>query len=199
MKRFAVNVVILPPETVMDFVIGLNKTLCERNPSNIVLNKVNFLPHVSMAMGCIREDRLDEANKLLQSIATQHHLPELHASHIKTVKTTSDTIVTLDFEVSSGLATLHESIVNAFKPLLTQDATEEDLYDIPPIKPSSLEWINTYIPSACFDNFWPHITVGFGEPPSDFRPFTFSASRLAICHLGNNCTCRSILKEVSLG
>ena len=183
----------------MDFVIELNKTLCEKNPLNIVLNKINYLPHVSMAMGCLREDRLDEANKILQSIATQHQLPELHASHINTVKTTSgNTIVTLDFELSPGLATLHESIVNAFKPLLTQDATEADLNDSPPINASSLEWINNFIPSSCFHNFWPHITLGFGEPPDSFQPFTFRASRLAICHLGNHCTCRRILKEALL-
>ena len=199
MKKFAVNVVILPPESVMDFAIEINKTLCKKNPSNIVLNKVNYLPHISMAMGCLREDKLDEANKILESIATNHRLQELHASHINTVKTTSgNTIATLDFEISPELAALHESIVSAFKPLLTQDAKEEDLNDLPPINPSSLEWINNFIPDACFNNFWPHITIGFGEPPSDFRPFTFRASRLAMCHLGNHCTCRSILKEALL-
>ena len=183
----------------MDLVLEWNSVLCKDRPSNIVLDKMNCLPHISIAMGCLPADQLEHAYGILQSIANQHHVLELRVPHIKTVGTTpGDNIVTFDIDLSQELAGLHESIVTAFRSLLTQDATEADMNDLPPIDTSTLDWINHYIPHHCFGNFWPHITVGFGESPNIFQPYSFQASRLAICHLGNHCTCRSILGEVFL-
>jgi hypothetical protein len=123
----------------------------------------------------------------------------LQAPDIKTVNTASgDRVASLDIAHSRELTMLHESIVTAFRPLLTQDVTEEDLNDAPPIDPSSLDWINHYIPDHCFQNFWPHITLGFGVLSDSFQPFSFHASRLAICHLGNYCTCSRVLAELFL-
>jgi hypothetical protein len=199
MKRFAIDVVILPPDHVMDLALELNRELCRSRPDNIVLNKANYLPHITMAMGCLSESRLERANEILQSLANQHHTLELHIAHVKTIDTASgNTIITLDIEENTGLTRLHESIVSAFQPLLTQDVTADNMYDPSPIEPSSIDWINRFIPHYCFQNFWPHITLGFGAPPSNFQPFSFQASRLAICHLGNHCTCRSTLAESTL-
>lgn len=196
MKRFAVDVVILPPDSIMDRAIEWNRMMRKTQRENIVLDKTLCLPHISLAMGCLREEQLKDANALLQSIALQHRELELHVPNIKTVKTASgDNVISFDIDLSPELARLHESIVNAFTPFLTQNATEADLYDLRPINPSSLDWINRFIPQYCFDHFWPHITLGFGEPAIDFMPYSFQASRLAICHLGNHCTCRKILAE----
>lgn len=199
MKRFAVDVVILPPDPVMDLALEWNQLLCNTHPTNIVLDKLHYLPHITMAMGCLPADQLEHANALLQSIASRHHVLELQVPHLKTVDTSSgDTIVTFDIDLSTELAALHESIVTAFSPLLSRDVTEADIYDPPPIEPSALDWINHYIPHYCFQHFWPHITLGFGEAPANFKAYSFKASRLAICHLGNHCTCRSILGEAFL-
>ena len=199
MKRFAINVVLLPPDPVMDLALEWNQVLCKSRSKNIVLNKKDYLPHISMAMGCLSANQLEHANTILQSMATQHHALELRVPHIRTVETASgDSVITFDIDLSPELTGLHESIVTAFRPLLTQDVTEADINDLPPIDTSSLEWINHYIPHHCFQHFWPHITLGFGAPPRNFKPCSFQASRLAICHLGNHCTCRKILGEVFL-
>lgn len=183
----------------MDLVLEWNRELCKARPTNIVLDKMHYMPHISMAMGCLPADQLEHANAILQSMATQHYELELRVPHIKTVDTESgDRVVTFDIDLSPQLAGLHESIVNAFGPLLTQDVTEAAINDLPPIDSSTLDWINHFIPHYCFQHFWPHITLGFGAPPPDFRPFSFQASRLAICHLGNHCTCSKILGEVFL-
>lgn len=199
MKRFAVGVVILPPDPVMDLALEWNQLLCKTHPTNIVLDKIHYLPHITMAMGCLPEDQLEHANALLKSITSKHQPLELKAPYFKTVDTSSgDTVVTLDIYPSPELAELHESIVTAFSPLFSQDVTEVDIYDPPPIDPSAIDWINRYIPHYCFQDFWPHITLGFGEAPADFKPYSFTASRMAICHLGNHCTCRNILGEAFL-
>ncbi len=45
----------------------------------------------------------------------------------------------------------------------------------------------------------PHITLGYGQakPPFSF-PVAFAAARLALCHLGNHCTCRKVLASCRL-
>ena len=199
MKKIAINVVLLPPDPETDMILGWNQTLCKARPANIALGKLQYLPHISMVMGCIREDQLDQARTLLQGIADKHSALALQVPNIRTVSTASgNTIITLDINLTLELAALHESLVGAFRPLLTQDADEAALNDIPPISPDAIAWINHFIPDQCFDHFWPHITLGFGDPPPDFRPISFQGSRLAICHLGNYCTCRTILAEAIL-
>jgi hypothetical protein len=199
MKRFAIDIVLLPPDPVLDRVLEWNSMLCKTRPATIALDKKHYLPHISIVMGCLSEDRLEQANTILQSIAIQHNLLELQAPYISTVDTASgNSVVSLDIDLSPELVRVHETIVRAFRPLLTQDTIEADMHDPPPIDSSSLNWINHFIPNYCFQHYWPHITLGFGEPPGHFQPFTFQASRLAICHLGNHCTCRKILAEVLL-
>ncbi len=199
MKKFAINVVILPPDQVMDLALEWNQMLCKARPANIALGKSQYLPHISMVMGCIREEQLDQANALLQSIAAKHSALNLQVPNIRTVSGASgNSVITLDINLTRELAALHESIVDAFRPLLTQDADESAINDIPPISSDAIFWINHYIPDQCFDQFWPHITLGFGDPPPNFRPISFQGSRLAICHLGNHCTCRTILAEAIL-
>ena len=199
MKRYAVNVAILPPEPVMDLALEWNKKLVKNRAANITLDKTNFMPHVSLVMGCLRADQLDRANEILQSIAGRHKTLDLKIPHIRTVNTSSgDTVITFDINPTDELTKLHESVVNAFKPLLTQDAISDDVHGPPPINNAALNWINNYVPHHCFDHFWPHITIGFGESPGHVTSSSFQASRLAICHLGNHCTCRNILGETSL-
>jgi hypothetical protein len=199
MKKLAINVVMLPPDPVMDLALEWNKILCKARPANIVLGKSEYVPHISMVMGCIREEQLDQANELLQSLATQHSALALQVPNIRTVSSASgNSVITLNINLTLELAALHESIVDAFRPLLSQDADEAAINDIPPISSDAILWINHYIPDQCFDHFWPHITLGFGDPPRTFQPISFQGSRLAICHLGNYCTCRTILSEAIL-
>jgi len=199
MKRFAVNIVILPPDPVMDLVLKWNAKLRENQPANIALSKSQYLPHISIVMGCIRADQFGQAKSTLQSIAAMHRVLELYIPHIRIVNASSSRqIITFDVNLSQELNSLHEAIVKAFRPLLTQDADESNINDPPPITADTLHWINHYIPQQCFDNFWPHITVGFGDATLEFHPVSFPGSRLAICHLGNHCTCTKILAESNL-
>lgn len=199
MKRFAIDIVLLPPEPVMNIILEWNKNLIRNDARNLMLNKHDILPHISLVMGCLSSDKLATAQKILQSILKNHNMLELQAPAVRTLGAPDHRIVaTLDIALNAALIKLHESIVNAFRPLLTQDASELNLFDSPPIDHSTLEWINDFIPHHCFENFWPHITLGFGAPTTAFKPFAFQVTRIAICHLGNHCTCRKILAEESL-
>lgn len=197
--RFAVDFVILPPEHVADTAISLNKQVC--NKSYIALDKDQCLPHVSLLMGCLRLDQIRQAELILKAIASHHNVMSLRVPDIRTVNTSAGDIMTLNIEPHNGLQTLHESLVDAFTSLLAKNANDDDVFGDSPVAPSTLDWINNYISDSCVENFWPHITVGYVKENTvvgDIKPFTFAASRIAICHLGNYCTCKKVLTEIRL-
>ena len=195
--RFAADIVILPPGFLMDTAISLNRTHCDER---IVLNKEDCLPHISLLMGCLGSAKLEKAITLLKKISSDHAIRDHFAAHILTVSTPPGDVLALDIRRNKGLQDLHESIFHAFTPLLTRDTKPEDVFG-GDVKPSSLSWINDYIGQSSLENFWPHITIGYLSKNVNIdnsEPFTFMPSRLAICHLGNYCTCKKILFEVPL-
>jgi 2'-5' RNA ligase len=200
MKRFAIDVVILPPDNITDVAIEYNKLLRASSTENIDLGKTRYLPHISLLMGCLSADQLDVVTTRLHAVAKEHKILELSISNIRTDNSAVHGVVSFEIARTEELVSLHESIVNSFRPFLTQDTEASDLADPPPIKNSTLQWINQFVPDACFENFWPHITLGFGEYGGNhLTPISFQGSRLALCHLGNHCTCAEVLAEVSLG
>jgi hypothetical protein len=63
---------------------------------------------------------------------------------------------------------------------------------------STLQWIRDYPENSSFENFFPHITIGYGQMENISSPIEFTASALALCHLGNHCTCRDVLISIDL-
>ena len=62
MSRIAIDIVLLPPEKIMDLVIAINKEEAKKGNSKGELNKVDFLPHLSLAMGTIEEKNLEKVD-----------------------------------------------------------------------------------------------------------------------------------------
>jgi hypothetical protein len=64
---------------------------------------------------------------------------------------------------------------------------------------STLEWIRNYPQKAAFEGFSPHITLGYGQATTEtLFPIFFTVSQLALCHVGNHGTCRSVLLSVGI-
>ena len=197
MKRLAVDFVLLPPTPLMDEVISLNNRLCN---SNIILDRDKCFPHISLLMGCLTHDALVNAKSVLRTIASQTKVMLLKIPGTRTVGTEFGNVLALDIEPDKVLQSLHESIVHTLGDSLSTDAVKADVFGSS-ANDSTLGWINSFAKESSFDNFWPHITVGYlkeGSGSENIEPRSFRASRLAICHLGNYCTCRGILEEAQL-
>ena len=195
--RHAVDIVLLTPDPISDKAIDFNRLLQATNPGGIILGTFRNLPHISLLMGCLSDDHINKATSRLNALS-EHKSVGIVVKAIHTGMSGTNSVVSFDIERSEELVALHKLIVTQFFSILTQDAEEENVNDPPPIATSTLNWINRFIPHACFDKFWPHITLGFGTYSGSFVPFQFPASRLAICYLGNHCTCTEIIHEVSL-
>ncbi|MEP6738659.1 MAG: hypothetical protein ABJA70_24255, partial [Chryseolinea sp.] len=67
--RLAIDIVILPPEPVMDLAIEWNKYLAKKHLQPILLGKTVSLPHISLLMGCLTENQIPSAHAVLTDIA----------------------------------------------------------------------------------------------------------------------------------
>ena len=210
MAEIAVDAVLLPSEEMADKAIEANRQLlkqCAGVPDKIVLDKENCLPHISLAMGCIDEKDIADIEKVLQTIAKQYSLEQLSVTgiHVGT-SSAGEKVSVFRIERTKTLQLLHEEIMRRLAPYFSYDVTADMIFSPPEAGESTLLWIKNYPEKSSFEKFFPHITIGYGEIcdlPFGSReagclPMKFTASKLALCHLGNHCTCRKILASSEL-
>ncbi len=207
MAKIAVDVVLLPSEEMVDRTIAANRELQKQYADKIILDKESCLPHISLAMGCIEERDIADIEKALQTIAKQTSLGQLSAIGIHTSENlTGEQVSVLQIEKTEALQSLHEEVMRRLEPYFNHDVTADMVLSRPMASESTLAWIKNYPEKSSFEKFFPHITIGYGEINDysfGFRqggvpPTEFAVSKLALCHLGNHCTCRKILASVEL-
>ena len=200
MGRKAVDVVLLPDDAMTDKAIEANRELVKKFGEKIVLNKQDCLPHISLAMGCIDEKEIDAIERVLKAIAEKTSLPELRVIGVQTTtNSVGEKVSVFEVERTKELQSVHEEVMGQLGPYLSYEATRDMLYSSGEIRESTLLWIKNYRDKSSFANFFPHITIGYGRIENGPFPIRFGASQLALCHLGNHCTCRKILLSTRLG
>lgn len=200
MARIAVDIVLLPSDEMTDYVIEVNRELLKTFDNKIILNYENCLPHISLAMACIDEKDIPDIEKILHDIAKQYSFSELRVVGIYAETTpTGKKVSCFKIEKTKELRLLHEEVMQRLAPYFTYDVTTPMLFSPPEVEQATLFWIKNYPEKSSFENFSPHITIGFGETNKVGLPIKFAASKLALCHLGNHCTCRKILASTGLG
>jgi 2'-5' RNA ligase len=193
MARKAIDVVLLPDGAMTDRAIEANAELVENFGAEIVLSKDDCLPHISLAMGCIDESDIPAVADVLDAIAKTIRLSKLK---VIGVRTSGDASV-FEVQKTTELQSLHETVLNQVGLYLTGDVTNDMIYGGRAAE-STLQWIREYPENSSFERFFPHITIGYGQMENISSPIEFAASALALCHLGNHCTCRDILVSIEL-
>jgi 2'-5' RNA ligase len=200
MGKIAVDVVLLPSEQIMDRVIEANRELLRQSPDKIVLNKANRLPHVSLAMGCVEETDVAAIGRILRDLAKSHSPGELTIAGIQIgTNASNEKTSLLLLKKTDRLQGLHEAVMRQLASYFSYDVSTEMVLSPPEAEPSTLLWIKNYPQKSSFERFSPHITLGYGQTVNVPFPSEFFASKLALCHLGNHCTCRRILTSTEFG
>jgi 2'-5' RNA ligase len=183
----------------MDGAIEANKKLLKQHPNKIILNKENCLPHISLAMGCINQKNIDEVQKILREIADKYLNEPLNVTGVHIETNLADKKVSvLKVEKTRTLQSLHEQIMQKLAVFFSNIVTSNMLLGDKPIDESTLLWIKNYSEKSSYVNFFPHITLGYGELKNEFPQTKFTVTKLALCHLGNHCTCRKVLATAEL-
>jgi hypothetical protein len=200
MAKIAVDIVLLLSEEMTEMAISANKELLKQNPHKIVLDKKNSLPHISLAMGCIESNKINEIDNILQTIAQEKTIRRpLRAIGIEIQdRGNGEKVSGFKIEKPPTLQSLHAAIMLKMVPYFSYDVKAEMLVNPSEVNELTLYWIMNYPENAGFENFYPHITIGCGELSNLSFPVEFTVSQLALCQLGNECTCRKILTSVNL-
>jgi 2'-5' RNA ligase len=199
MGKIAADIVLLPEESMMAAVTSANGELVSRFGSEIVLNKVNCLPHISLAMGCIEESDVEEIGAVLGKIASAKRYGFLRAvGTCVGTNSAGEKVSSIEIERSEELQRLHEEIMEAMRPYFRYEVSREMIWGGGRVADSTLKWISDYAEKSSFEKFFPHITVGYGEAKRGSFPMEFAVSSLALCHLGNHCTCSEVLLSIEL-
>jgi len=199
MGPIATDVVLLPDAAMTDQAIALNRMLVGKDAREITLEAGRCLPHISLAMGCIDESDVEPIAGWLQRLAGQTPVRELDvAGVIIPTNARGQKATLLEVKKSRALQALHEMVMTTLESYFRYEASAAMIYD-DVVAETTLEWIRAYREKAAFERFLPHITIGYGELPTQLSlPSGFGVSKLALCHLGNHCTCRKVLAFASL-
>jgi 2'-5' RNA ligase len=199
MAKIAIDIVLLPSEEIADKAIAMNKELLKQNAAKIVLDKEKCLPHISLAMGCIDEKDIVEIDEIIQKITKETSIEKLCISGIHSeTNRAGEKVSVLKIEKTEALQLLHEEIMHKLVPYFSYDVRAEMLLFSSEISELTLKWIKNYPVQSSFERFFPHITIGYGEINNFSFPIDFNVSKLALCHLGNHCTCRKVLASSNL-
>nr|MCK4930063.1 2'-5' RNA ligase family protein [Nanoarchaeota archaeon] len=201
MSEIAIDVTIIPPEEIMDKAVSISKKLFEETRNKeIVLDKEKCIPHITLVMICIDENNLDDIKKIVEEVALQ--TKSLNLKFVETeIGPTPDggKVSGLKIERTPEILELHETMIKKTNPYRKKEATIKALYPNPKPNEATLTWINAYERHSSFEKKYnAHLTIGFGELKNVELPITFTASKIAVCQLGNYCTCRKMLFEVDL-
>jgi len=195
----AADVVLLPDNTMMDRVIEINRQLVREYSSEIALNRRDCLPHISLAMGCIGRQDIDAIGEVLAQIAGASPVGQLTATGVEvSANSQGGKTSLLEIEKTAELQTLHERVMQEMKSFFSHDVENAAFYD-DVVAETTQDWVRRYPEKAAYEQFSPHITLGYGQAKPGFSfPIALTAARLVLCHLGNHATCRRILAEADL-
>jgi 2'-5' RNA ligase len=199
MDRIAIDAVLLPDEAMMDKAIEANSRLVGKYGERIVLNKQSCLPHISLAMGCIEQGDVAAAQTVLVGIAQGISPATLTVTGVcSSTNSVGETVSCFEVERTEALQGLHEQVMGGLSPYLSSEVTAQMLCEPAEVGESTLLWIENYREKSSFAHFFPHITVGYGRLNDFSCPIRFNVAELAICQLGNHCTCRKVLTSIKL-
>ncbi len=205
-ETIAIDVVLLPPPEVTAAALTLNQKLIERyGDRSIVLDPFGCLPHVSLAMRTIPRRELPVLTAGFERLALSSLPLDLRIEGAVAVETDGGEIVSgINLEKSESLLILHRSVMAQVNAVHSEQCSPRDISaeKNEAIAPFTCNYVNGYADHAAYDRYSPHITLGHGDVTTlEGIPVPAMArfSTLAVCHLGNHCTCRELLWQRTVG
>lgn len=195
----AVDAVIIPPVEITGLAVSLSEQL--RNTSPITLNTLDYLPHVTLAMGYLTD--LEKAKRVMRKAISE--LAPLTITLESIFRSPKDFQGYYFYHLTARgdefLQKLHEYLVDNLPFAEIQKPTTR--FFLPEsngeIVDAVFDYVGAFRTRHSKGNFWPHITLGAGPEgrlQTDQLPLQFTITNISLCQLGNFCTCRKILMTV---
>jgi len=195
----AIDIVLLPEVETKQTIIEIHKKLDIGKEIQKIDIADKCLPHISLAMGGLKEKDAEDLFDITSHIGKEIKNINLAFTHISQHQNSKgENINSLEHMQSTALSFLHEKLIEQTRKILVNKVDSSSFSGEENVTQDSINWVNDYFTTHSLENFNPHITLGTGSFTEKFKQFNATFKRLAICHLGNYCTCRTILFETQL-
>jgi 2'-5' RNA ligase len=201
MDKIAIGVVLIPSDEIVELCIKINKRAFDVGKGRYKLGKKDFIPHITLVLGCIKQDNLENVKSIVKQILRSQISLKLKTSGIELYKREDGNRSFLQVGISERLRHLHETVLEKISNFLTSCDSANVLFegDKTGISDSSMKILNNFKKEYSRENYNPHITLHCYDADKFSQgikfPILFRANRIAICHLGNGCVVRKILFE----
>ena len=113
MKPIAVDIVVIPDAHLFDQALSINADLVKHHCSDIVLHAIHCLPHISLAMGGIDQDKLLDISQSLHALWREYRLVELLHTKGLVYRTNAQgaTVSSIELVKDKRLQALHEKVM----------------------------------------------------------------------------------------
>lgn len=170
---------LVPEEEVLERIVSWNQGLKDRD---ISLNARGPLPHITLAMIHMESYRLDELKTDVKDLTQQLRLSATGIS--KQSSYSGKSLLWLDIELSKELEILHKATMELRDKYYVL-GTSAKAFDKKTASTSSIHYVE-HFEKYGYQNYQPHITIGYGNEVLSLRPIAINA-RIAIGSLGDGC------------
>jgi hypothetical protein len=203
----AVDILIEPDDATITRARELNVRMLQSVPDGITLDATHR-PHITMLQRYLRSADLEHAYTAIGKIVAATD-PSVLTYHVPGITYSEhwgppgQAAAVLDVQPSTQVLDLQAALVAAVAPFVgsggspaafVTDSGEQ-------ISPTTLSWVETYVPDQTGAAYTAHVTVGVATvedlrviAAEPFEDFDVHPAGLAVYHLGNNGTARTRLR-----
>jgi len=195
MAEIAIDIALLLPEAINKICVDINQKKYSDKFSD--LSKSDNYPHITLAMGVIDENNIKKVNNKLQEIVKKFSKLNLEIIKIS-YEITPENKLSYGFEIklTDEIKNLHGKIMKELLPIFSYNSINDMFFldSDEKFEEVSKLWIENYSKNhSNSNNYHPHISLKCRKAEYNDFPVKFISSRVVLCHLGNYCTCRTIL------
>jgi hypothetical protein len=186
----AINIALLLPKEVNDLCFEINST---SNTDEYVDFKNGYNPHITLSMGCINKDEVENLQEELEIFFKDQQQIDLKITGFDISKPSW-----LSIEKNVNIDTLHNKVHQIMQKYSKYTATKESFFETNEISDSLVEWVNTFDQKQAGDNYNPHISVGKGSNYNFTDLINFSSNTIGLFQIGKHGTAKNELKRFIL-
>src|SRR3989338_2430371 len=128
-EKIAIDVVLLPPEEIMDLCVGINQKAAQKGLAHFILGKEDYIPHISLAVGCIEEKNIKRIQQLLRETASSNPSMQLQILEFFSVTSSSGKkVFALRIGKNNPIQSLHETLMRVLKPWFVDYTNPDALF-----------------------------------------------------------------------
>lgn len=196
------DIVILPPEKIRSYSIGLSKQLYKQG-SMLVLGKKNFLPHISLYHIPVKNKNFETFITELEKTAKGSNVRKLKINDLMLWKPHYSVLLMTDRP--KWLKELYLKIIKNTSKYFDWDYGVEEIWHTDKLPKIMQKNIKKYGTPMVGKYFIPHITLGVFQNEKDMirgynklklKKYNFKPKSIYVCELGENHSCQKIIKEI---